>query len=191
PVLQKTTFLETFTTGGAINHINVAALDTSNDGVANYDTLVFWDDATGIQPGPFAPPHTGPAYVKASEKRGADFFIEGSANKAGCAYYVSRLEPDLSVVRISRSSANAIPRNAPVLADVDDINNNVGFWEAQADFRVVERLSPGYSTFPDTELEEVFTDRVRAFIDYQTRLALHALNRVPDADLAMIYIEQP
>src|SRR5262245_7408973 len=191
PVLQKTGFLETFATGGATNRINVAALDTSNDGVTNYDTLVFWDDSAGIQPGPFAPPHTGPAYVKASEKQGADFFIEGSANKAGCAYYVSRLEPDLSVVRISRTSANSIPRSAAVIADVDDINNNIGFWAPQADFRVVERLSPGYEMFPDIELEEIYADRVRAFTDYQARLALRALSRVPDADLVMIYFEQP
>src|SRR5262249_2595754 len=100
PVLQKTTFLETLATGGATNRINVAALDTSNEGVVNSDTLFFWHDSAGIQAGPFAPPHPGPAYVKASEKRGADFFIEGSANKAGCAYYVSRLEPDLAVVHI-------------------------------------------------------------------------------------------
>jgi len=191
PVLQKATFLETFVTGGATNRINVAALDTSNDSVMNYDTLVFSDESTGLQPGPFAPPRTGPAYVKASEKRGADFFIENSANKAGCVYYVSRLEPDLSVIRISRTSANAIPRNAAVIADVDDINNNVGFWAPQPDFRVVERISPGYGTFPDIELEEIYADRVRAFTDYQARIALRALSRVPDADLVMIYFEQP
>jgi hypothetical protein len=191
PVLQKTTFLETFATGGGTNRIDVAALDTSNDGAVNYDTLVFWDESIGLQSGPFALPRTGPAYVKASEKRGADFFIEGSANKAGCVYYVSRLEPDLSVVRISRTSANFIPRNAAVLADVDDINNNVGFWAPQADFRIVERISPGYGTFPDIELEEIYADRVRAFTDYQARIALRAISRVPDADLVMIYFEQP
>ena len=32
---------------------------------------------------------------------------------------------------------------------------------------------------------------MRSFVDYQTRLALRAIARNPDADLTMIYIEQP
>jgi len=36
--------------------------------------------------------------------------------------------------------------------------------------RVVERISPGYGTFPDIELEEIYADRVRAFTDYQARM---------------------
>src|SRR5262249_57916282 len=61
----------------------------------------------------------------------------------------------------------------------------------QADFRIPERLSPGYDNFPDIELEAVYEDLVRTFVDYQTRVALRAMERVPDADLAMVYIEQP
>src|SRR5262249_59659017 len=68
------------------------------------------------------------------------------------AYFVSALAPDLSVVRFARYSADFIPRNAPVLADVDDINNNIGFWRPQADFRIPERLSPGFTNFPDVEI---------------------------------------
>jgi predicted AlkP superfamily pyrophosphatase or phosphodiesterase len=191
PVLQKTSLLETLVTGGATNRIALVALDTTNDGITNYDTLVFFDTDLGIQPGPFVLPSTGPAYVKASEKRGSHFFIEGSSSKAGCAYYVCRLEPDLSIVRISRTSANSIPRNAAVLSVVDDINAYVGFWAPQPDFRIVERISPGYGTFPDIELEEIYADRVRDFTDYQKRVALHAISRVPDADLVMVYFEQP
>jgi hypothetical protein len=192
-VMQTTAPVETITAfsgpaGGRA--ISVAALDTTNDGVTNYDTLVFFDQA-GIQPGPFTLPSTGPAYVKASEQRAGRFFIEGSGNKSGVAFYVSFLAPDLSTVRYSRTSANFIPRNAPVLADVDDINNNVGFWAPQPDFRIPERLSPGYDPFPDLELEAIYEDLVRTFVDYQTRVALRAMARVPDADLAMIYIEQP
>lgn len=41
--------------------IRVAALDTTNDHTVNYDTLVFFDAAHGIQPGPFSAPSTGPA----------------------------------------------------------------------------------------------------------------------------------
>ena len=191
PVLQTPAPIETFNAGGASFRILVAALDTTNDGVANYDTLVFFDQTRGIQPGPFALPSTGPAYVRAADRRSSPFFLEGSSTKAGLAFYVSRLESDLSTVHVGRYSASFIPRNAPVLADVDDINNHVGFWGAQADFRIPERLSPGFGAFDDLELEAMYEDQVRSFVDYQTRLALRAIERNPDADLVMIYIEQP
>jgi len=104
---------------------------------------------------------------------------------------MTKLEPNLSTVRLARYSANAIPRNTPVLADVDDINTHVGFWAPQADFRIPERLSPGFGPFPDLELEAVYEDLVRTFVDYQTRVALRAIARNPSADLVMVYIEQP
>jgi predicted AlkP superfamily pyrophosphatase or phosphodiesterase len=195
-VMQTTLPTETLSvlggaSGGKIYRIHVAALDTTNDGKVNYDTLVFFDSVLGIGPGPFVLPSTGPAYVKASENKSGRFFLEGSNNKSGVGYYVSLLEPDLSRVHFSRSSANFIPRNAAVLGDVDDINNHVGFWAPQADFRIPEKLSPGYSNFDDLELEAIYLDQVRTFVDYQTRVALRAIERKPDADLVMIYIEQP
>lgn len=191
PVLQKTTALDTFAIGSVTYTIQVAALDTTNDGQGNYDTLVFFDTNSGIQPGPFSLPATGPAYVKASDRVSAPFYLEGSASKAGTGFYVSTLAPDLSTVRIARYSANSIPRNAPVLADVDDINNNVGFWAPQADFRIPERLSPGFTNFPDADLEAIYEDQVRTFVAYQTRVALRAIAQNPDADLVLTYIEQP
>src|SRR5262249_30913408 len=191
PVLQKTSELEFFTVGGVTYHILVAALDTTDDGVVNYDTLVFWNRDDGIKPPPFALPSTGPAYVKVSDAHSGRFYLERSNNKAGAAFYVSFMAPDLSTVRLARYSANAIPRNAAVLPDVDDINIHVGFWAPQADFRIPERLSPGFGPFPDTELEAIYEDQVRTFVDYQTRVALRAIERNPDADLVMIYIEQP
>ncbi|XGV98763.1 MAG: alkaline phosphatase family protein [Leptolyngbya sp. BL-A-14] len=191
PILQKTTALETFTIGSVPYAIQVAALDTTDDGQGNYDTLVFFDATNGIKPGPFNLPSTGPAYVKASDRRSAPFYLEGSASKAGVGFYVSALSPDLSTVRIARYSANAIPRNTPVLADVDDINNNVGFWAPQADFRIPERLSPGFTSFPDAELEAIYEDQVRTFVAYQTRVVLRAIAKNPKADLVLTYIEQP
>src|SRR5262245_25853823 len=190
PVLEKTTALETFTVGGVAYQIRVAALDTTDDGLVNYDTLVFFDATNGITAGPFTLPSTGPAYVRA-DGTSSPFFLEGSANKAGMSFYVTRLAPDLSTVRLAHSAANAIPRNAAVLADVDDVNTHVGFWAAQADFRIPERLSPGFDPFPDVELEVIYEDQVRSFVDYQTRLALHAISRRPDVDLLMVYVEQP
>jgi predicted AlkP superfamily pyrophosphatase or phosphodiesterase len=97
----------------------------------------------------------------------------------------------LSNVRFVRYGANYIPRNAPVIAAVDDINDNVGFWRPQPDFRIPERLSPGFTGFPDLELEAVYHDQVETFVRYQTGLAERAILRNPDADLVMVYIEQP
>jgi predicted metal-dependent phosphoesterase TrpH len=135
PVMQATAPLETFTVGGATFTMHVAALDTSDDGTANYDTLVFFDATHGIQPGPFTLPATGPAYVRAADRRASLFYLEGSSTRAGTSFHVSHLAPDLSTVRIARMSAGFIPRNAAVLADVDDINTHVGFWAPQPDFR--------------------------------------------------------
>jgi predicted AlkP superfamily pyrophosphatase or phosphodiesterase len=191
PVLQTPQPIETFSAGGATFNILVAALDTTDDAAANYDTLVFFDRARGIQPGPFTLPATGPAYVKAADRLSAKFYLEGSSTKAGAAFYVSALAPDLSAVRIARYSANFIPRNAPVLGDVDDVNQHVGFWAPQPDFRIPERLSPGFDAFDDLELEAIYADQVRTFTEYQTRLALHAIERNADADLVMLYFEQP
>jgi hypothetical protein len=78
-----------------------------------------------------------------------------------------------------------------VLANVDDINNNVGFWADQADFRFPERINPGLTVFTDRELENIFEDQVKSFVDYQTRVALRAMSQNPNADLTMVYIEQP
>lgn len=78
-----------------------------------------------------------------------------------------------------------------MLASVDDINNNVGFWANQADFRITERLSFGLAAFPDSELEAIYEDQVRNFVDYQARFALRAISQNLHADLVMAYIEQP
>jgi len=166
-------------------------LDSSDDAIVNYDTMVFFDQTQGIAPGPFELPATGPAYVMPSAERSALFYLEGSTNKAGTSFYVSHLVPNLSSVHIARYAANFIPRNAPVLADVDDVNNHVGFWAPQPDFRIPERLSPGFTSFPDLELEAIYQDQVRSFVEYQTGIALRAIAQNPTADLAMIYIEQP
>ena len=191
PVLQKTSPLETFTVVGGVTYtILVAALDTTDDQATNYDMLVFFDATSGIQPGPFTLPSTGPAYEQV-DRKSSPFYLEGSSNKVGTAFFVSALAPDLSMLRFARYSANFIPRNPPVIDNVDDINSNVGFWLPQPDFRIPERISPGFGPFPDLELETMYRDQVRSFTDYQTRLALRAISENPDADLVMTYFEQP
>jgi hypothetical protein len=114
--------------------MRVAALDTTNDGVVNYDTLVVFENTQGIQPGPFQSPSTGPAYVKLGGSS-APFFFEKTSNKIGAAYFVSALAADLSTVRLTRYGANFIPRNVPVLANVDDINNGQRIVTASAPAR--------------------------------------------------------
>ena len=191
PVLQKTTTLESFTVGGVSYTIQVAALDTTNDGVTNYDTLAFFDATQGIQPGPYTLPSTGPAFVRVKDKTFSPFYLEGSSNKAGTGFYVTKLASNLSTVRFVRFSANSIPRNPAVLADVDDINNNVGFWANQSSYYFLERLASGLDSFPDSELEAIYEDQVRNFVDYQTRVVLRAIDQHRDADLVLTYIEQP
>jgi predicted AlkP superfamily pyrophosphatase or phosphodiesterase len=203
PVLATPAPIETFTCASAATAtctnaatldlkfaIRVAALDTTNDGKANYDTLVFFDTTRGITPGPFHAPSTGPAYARLGGEN-APFFFEGSGAKVGAAYFVSALASDLSVVRFARYGANYIPRNAAVLADVDDINNNIGFWRPQGDFRIPERLSPGFTSFPDVEIEAMYEDMVKTFVRYQADIGERAIQNHPDADLVMIYIEEP
>lgn len=203
PVLATPTPVETFTCSSATTatcrsdltldlkfEIRVAAIDTTNDNALNYDTLVFFEKTKGIHPGPFALPATGPAYVERGG-RSAPFYFEGTGNKIGAAYFITALAEDLSAVRFVRYGANFIPRNAPVLDAVDDIDTHVGFWQPQADFRIPERLSPGFTNFSDIELEAAFHDQVETFVRYQTRLAERAIRRNPDADLVMVYIEQP
>ncbi|MCP1831997.1 putative AlkP superfamily pyrophosphatase or phosphodiesterase [Bradyrhizobium sp. USDA 4532] len=203
PVLVTSAPIETFSCSAAATatctnastldvkySIRVAAIDTTNDRKVNYDTLVFFDANRGITAGPFHAPSTGPAYVKFGGEN-APFFFEGSGAKVGAAYFVSALSPDLSVVRFARYGANYIPRNTPVLADVDDINNNIGFWRPQADFRIPERLSPGFTSFSDVEFETMFEDMVKTFVRYQANIGERAIKTHPDADLVMVYIEQP
>ena len=179
------------TGGGAAYNLQTAAIDTTDDRTVNYDTLVFFDAERGIQPPSSQLPFTGSAFVRVSDRTSSPFYFEGSANKVGTSFYVSNLATDLSQVRIARYSANFIPRNQAVLEDVDDINNNVGFWLPQPDFRIPERLSPGFNNFSDTELEAIYQDQVRTFVNYQTSVALRGISQHPDADLVLTYIEQP
>jgi len=170
--------------------MRAAALDTTNDGTVNYDTLVIFEKTRGIPSGPHRRPSTGPAYVKLGNDN-APFYFEGTGAKVGAAYFVSAFAPDLSNIHLARYGSNFIPRNTPVIADVDDINNNVGFWRPQADFRIPERLSPGFTNFSDLELETIYEDMVKTFVLYQTRVANRAIVKNPGADLVMVYIEQP
>jgi predicted AlkP superfamily pyrophosphatase or phosphodiesterase len=170
--------------------MRAAAIDTTDDATVDYDTLVLFEKTAGVQPGPFARPATGPAYARRNGPSAA-FFFQGSGNRIGSAYFVSFLAPDLSTARFARYAANYIPRTPSVLGAVDDINTHAGFWLAQGDFRILQRLGPGLASFPEEEAEMMFEDQVKTFVHYQTRVAERAIAANRDADLVMVYIEEP
>jgi predicted AlkP superfamily pyrophosphatase or phosphodiesterase len=181
--------------GGSSNSydLQVAAIDTTNDNVVNYNQLVVFDANRGIEE-PSQLPSTGSAFLNTYNQTISPFFFEGSNNKVGTSFILTNLAPDLSTVRLIRTSANYIPRPAEspgVVANVDDINNNVGFWRSQPDLGIPLREAPGLEDFPDLELEAAFVDLVETFVPYQTDVLLRAIQQNPDADLVMGYIEEP
>ncbi|MBD2775728.1 alkaline phosphatase family protein [Iningainema tapete] len=181
--------------GGSSNpySLQIAAIDTTNDDIINYNELVVFDANRGIER-PFQPPSTGSAFLNTDNQTISPFFFESSNNKVGASFLLTNLAPDLSTVRILRTSANYIPRpveSPGVIANVDDINNNVGFWQPQPDFRIAQRVAPGLNDFPDIELEAAYEDLVETFVPYQTDVLLRAIAQNPDADLVLGYVEQP
>ncbi len=184
-------------TGGSTNSYNlqVAAIDTTNDNVTSYDELIVFDANRGIEAATTAnAPSTGSAFLNSTDQTISPFYFEGSTNKIGASFVLSNVASDLSTVRLLRTSANYIPRPAEspeVISDVDDINNSVGFWRPQPDFRIAQRLAPGLTDFTDAELEAVYEDLVDTFVPYQTSVLLRSIAQNPDADLVLGYIEQP
>ncbi len=174
-------------------NLQVATIDTTDDGKVNYDTLVVFDANVGIE-GATSLPATGSAFIKVSDQKSSSFFFDGSTNKIGTSFFGSTLAPDLSKVNLARYSAYYIPRppeSPGVIANVDDINNNIGSWAPQADFRFPERLNTGLTNFSDAELEAIYEDQVKSFVEYQTKVAVRSIQQNPNADLVMTYIEQP
>lgn len=194
-VAKLETLAATALTGGSTNSydLQVAAIDTTNDNVVNYDTLAIFDANVGIK-GAASLPVTGSAFIKANDQKSSPFLFEGTNNQIGTAFYTSTLAPDLANVNIARYSAAYIPRPAEspgVIANVDDINKNVGSWAPQPDFRFPERLNTGLEKFSDAELEAIYADQVTTFVDYQSKVLLRSIQQNPNADLVLGYIEQP
>lgn len=168
----------------------VGAIDSTDNQITDYDTLIVFDGRSAIAAGPFSAPSTGPAYIQRGGSS-ASFFFEGSSSRVGTRVFVSTLAPDLSAVHLVRYSTQFIPRNAAVLPFVDDINEHVGTWPPDPDFRITERLSPGLAMFDDLELEAIHRDQTTTFLDFATRMTQRAMSRNPRADLVMVYLDQP
>jgi predicted AlkP superfamily pyrophosphatase or phosphodiesterase len=166
------------------------AIDSTDNQVVDYDTLIVFDARTGIHAGPFTAPSTGPAILPRGGSS-SPFFFEGSGSRVGTRFFVSTITPDLSNVHLVRYGAQFIPRNAAVLPFVDDINEHVGTWPPDPDFRITERLGQGFSAFDDLELEAIHRDQTTTFLEFATRMAQRAMSQNPRADLVMVYLDQP
>ena len=79
----------------------------------------------------------------------------------GTAFFVSNLAPDLSTVRFARYAANFIPRTPPSWPTWTTPTTTSASGSPQPDFRIPERISPGFGPFPDLELEAMYEDQVR------------------------------
>jgi predicted AlkP superfamily pyrophosphatase or phosphodiesterase len=188
PIQVTNQSLDKFTVNGVNFDFQFAAIDTTNDGKANYDSIVVYDAVAGIKAD-----GSNIATLKVGNPS-QSYELNGTTNRIGTGFISTNIASDLSTVRLARYSANNIPRpanNPTVLANIDDINNNVGFWKPQPDFRIPEKLAPGFDKFPDAELEAMYADQVKSFVDYQSKVATRSIEQNPNADLVMTYIEQP
>ncbi|MFM2303608.1 MAG: hypothetical protein RLZZ135_1018 [Cyanobacteriota bacterium] len=188
PIQVTNKSLDKFTVNGVNFDFQFAAIDTTNDGKVNYDSIVVYDAVAGIKAD-----GSNIATLKVGNPS-QSYELNGTTNRIGTGFISTNIDSDLSTVRLARYSANNIPRpanNPAVLANIDDINNNVGFWKPQPDFRIPEKLSPGFDKFPDAELEAMYADQVKSFVDYQSKVATRSIEQNPNADLVMTYIEQP
>ena len=108
------------------------------------------------------------AGIRSRGGRSARFFFEASAQQGG--HVVLRepaSRPTSPPSDFARYGANFIPRNAPVLAagPWTISTTHVGFWTAQPDFRIPERLgTPTFNAFSDEELEAIYEDQVKTFV---------------------------
>lgn len=97
-----------------------AALDTTNDGVQNYDTLVVFERSIGIRSGPFNNLITGPAYLTNNGKD-QPFYLEGSNNRVGTGFFVSKFDPlfwttdaaNSDTIHLARYASNFIRATCP------------------------------------------------------------------------------
>ena len=118
--------------------------------------------------------------LRGQRERGRRRVLCGQAWRPTC--------PRCASLATGPTSFRAMPPLSPTSTTC---NTSVGFWAPQPDFRIPERLSPGFTNFTDEELEAIYEDQVETFTIYQTELALHAIDENPNADLVMLYFEEP
>jgi predicted AlkP superfamily pyrophosphatase or phosphodiesterase len=188
----KVANLNSFKVGANSFNIQVAAIATQTANV--FDNLVIFDANQGIiSLGSPALPATGSAVINPVTQFSNRFYLgpDNSGNQVGTTFYSTRLDPNLSTVHVASAAATFIPSNPNVVSNVNDINNNVGFWSSDPDFRIPQRSAPGFNDFSLDEVSRIYQDQSKNFIDYQTNVLLRAIDQNPNADLVLGYNDQP
>ena len=174
--------------------VNVQAVAISTKTAGVFDSLVFFDSNKGIiKPGSLALPATGSALINPSTGISSTFYLgtDNAGNQVGTSFYVTNLDPTLSSVRIIGAKSSFIPTNSNVASSVTDINTHVGFWPSDPDFSIPERIASGLTNFTQSELNAVYQDQSKTFIQYQTDVLKRAIDKNPNANLVLGYIDQP
>ena len=137
PPRQATLSVELAGAAGATNAtFTLTALDTTDDGMTDYDTLVIDDDAD-LANGFLARVHAGewfPLRVRAPHP-------DGGTRIVGSWCLLQALPPDLSLVKFYRGaffSTEAYPR-----AFRERLDETAGFWPGPGDDRALERALSG------------------------------------------------
>jgi predicted AlkP superfamily phosphohydrolase/phosphomutase len=153
----------------------LTALDTTDDGVTDYDTLVVDDDAD-LANGTLARVRTGewfPLRVRAAHS-------DGGTRTVGSWCLLQTLSPDLSLVRLYRGaffSTEAYPR-----AFRESLEDRAGFWPGPGDERALERALSGQDGLQLVD----FMQQTRRFSEFFNACARTAIAG-ETFDLLMLY----
>jgi predicted AlkP superfamily phosphohydrolase/phosphomutase len=110
----------------------LTAIDSTDDGAVNYDTLVADDDGNPAN-GTLGTAHVGEWFPL----RLSVTFRDGEARLFGAWCLVQAIAPDLSTVRIYRGAFNTTEAYPSSFRDL--LNTEVGFWPGPPDDRALER----------------------------------------------------
>jgi len=174
---RRATLSVAFTATGmpATTSFSLTALDTSDDGKTNYDTLVIDDDAE-LTNGVIARVHVGewfPLPVKAPHP-------DGGTRIAGAWCLLQALAPDLSSAKIYRGgffATEAYPREFR-----EALDTAAGFWPGAGDERALARAERGQDGLSLAEYMAQ-TQRFSEFFNACARLAVSREH----FDLLMLY----
>lgn len=161
--------------GANLSTFTLTALDTTDDGLTDYDTLVVDDDAD--------PANGTPARVHAGEwfpLRVRTPHPDGGTRIVGSWCLLQTLSPDLSLVKLYRGaffSTEAYPREFR-----ERLEERAGFWPGPGDDRALERALAGGDGLQLSE----FMEQTRRFSEFFNACARTTVASEP-FDLLMLY----
>jgi predicted AlkP superfamily phosphohydrolase/phosphomutase len=153
----------------------ITAVDTSDDGAVDYDTLVV-DDDSDLSDGTLARVRAGewfPLRVQTSHP-------DGGRRTVGSWCLLQKLSPDLSIVKLYRGaffSTDAYPR-----AFRERLEERAGFWPGPGDERALERALRGQDGLQLAD----FLAQTRRFSEFFNACARAAIQG-ESSDLLMLY----